>query len=65
MSNYPDGMTQAHWRHIDGDEDRGELVGYCTNCDAKIYEEDDRYYLAQVGLWVCEHCMENGLVRGR
>ena len=41
MSNYPDGMTSAHWAHLDGgpececDEDEDD----CT-CDRELTVED-------------------------
>lgn len=64
MYNYPDGITSTQWRYIDGDADKGELLGRCACCDSPIYEEDDHYNFADLGIMVCEDCVENGRVRG-
>jgi len=48
MSNYPDGMTSAHWAYLDGEPDSQEsececdLAGtdYCT-CDSQEMTAED------------------------
>lgn len=62
MYNYPDGMTRAQWRYIDGDADAGDMLGECAVCGKAIYEEDDHYNILDHLL--CEDCVEDGRVRG-
>ena len=56
MSNYPDGMTRAHWRWVNGPDIDTEEIVFCPVCeverDVRItgYREDS-YVTA-----TCEEC---------
>lgn len=45
------------------DEDFGEVVGACENCDRDIYESENRYRIPGDGLY-CEDCMDSFKILG-